>query len=415
MMLPPDQHGLDRLCAKSAQGVRVRFADGSTRLDGSSGLWNALLGYGNEAIAEAIGRCARDASYLTCWGYENVYARAAAESLLDLSARRFERVFFSTSGGACVDAALKMTRQYHDLTGNRAKRLVLALENGYHGLTYGAFSLTDANLGKRVYQVDGRSVGHVPANDSAALERVLASIGASVAAVFVEPILGTGALPLTTEYIESLLAARARHGFLLVADEISTGLGRTATDFFDSLTWPQLPDMILTGKALTNGVLPASAMLVNARIAEAYGSDGVVFAHAETQAGSSLVGAAVQATVSELRRLDGLSLARNVAGRLDLHLNQLRDELPLIREVTGRGCMRALHLQTPAGTYLDTRGTLAAIEAIRNAGALLHPGPSAVQLLPAIIYSDDDLSQLFERIAAGLRTFSSQPLATTEV
>ena len=60
MMLVPEQQGQDRLCAVSAQGVRVTFADGSTRLDGASGLWNVLLGYGNPSIAEAVGRCARD-------------------------------------------------------------------------------------------------------------------------------------------------------------------------------------------------------------------------------------------------------------------------------------------------------------------------------------------------------------------
>ncbi len=413
MMLPPEQQGQNRLCAVSAHGVRVIFADGSTRLDGSSGLWNVLLGYGNVAIAEAIGRCALNASYLTAWGHENTYARAAAESLVELSGGRFERVFFSTSGGACVDAALKMVRQYQDLTGAGSKRLVLALEDGYHGLTYGAFSLTDAELGKKVYQVDGRTVGHIPANDVQALEKVLDRVGADVAAVFVEPVLGTGAVPLTAGFIGTLLAARARYDFLLVADEISTGLGRTATDMFDSLSWPQTPDLVLTGKALTNGVLPASAILVNARVAEAFGRDGVVFAHAETQAGSSVVSAAVQATVSEIRRLDALGQARRVSARLDILLARLVDELPVVECVSGRGCMRALHLRTPEGGSYDGRATVAAIDAVREAGAMLHAGPSAVQLLPAVVYSDEDLDRLVERVADGLEVFTRRRLDST--
>jgi adenosylmethionine-8-amino-7-oxononanoate aminotransferase len=408
MMLAPELHGLDRLCAVSARGVSVTFADGSTRLDGSSGLWNVLLGYGNEAIAEAVARCAREASYLTSWGYENVYARAAAEALLELASPGFERVFFSTSGGACVDAALKLARHYHHIAGADTKRLVLALEDGYHGLTYGAFSLTDANLGKRIYQVDGRTVGHVPPNDSAAWEKVLDRIGADVAAVFVEPILGTGAVPLTASFVETLLAARERYGFLLVADEISTGMGRAATTVFDCMSWPALPDLVLAGKALTNGLLPASAILVNARVAEAFSREGVVFAHAETQAGSSVSAAAIEATIGEFRRLDALSLARRVAGRLDERLDKLAEAVPVVARVTGRGCMRAIHLRTPEGEALDARDTTSAIESIRRAGALLHPGPSAVQLLPAIVYSDADLDLLLDRVTHGLMEFGRE-------
>lgn len=75
-MLPPEHQGRDDLCAVSARGVRVRYADGRELLCGTSGLWNVNLGYGNPVIAGAVADALRDASYLSVYQYENAYARA---------------------------------------------------------------------------------------------------------------------------------------------------------------------------------------------------------------------------------------------------------------------------------------------------------------------------------------------------
>lgn len=206
LMLSTKDHGRDDMCTVSATGVRVRFADGRELLDGSSGLWNVNLGYGNPAIARAAADALLDASYLSAWGYENVYARRAAAALIDLAgADRYARVLFSSSGGAANDMAMKLCRHYHVLRGDAEHKAVLGLRNAYHGLTYGAFALTDAQLGHRMYGVDRRLVGHVSPNDPDELANALGKLSGRVAAVVVEPVLGTAALPLDDEYIAALL------------------------------------------------------------------------------------------------------------------------------------------------------------------------------------------------------------------
>lgn len=409
LMLAPSQWDREDLCAVSASGVRVRYADGSERLDGSSGLWNVNLGYGNEAIADATAAALRDASYLGVWGFSNVYAREAASALLELAGPgRYARVLFSSSGGAANDLTMKLVRHVHVLRGEPDRRAILGLRDGFHGLTYGAFALTDAQLGQRMYGVDRRLVGHVTANDADSLDHALERLDGRVAAVVVEPVLGTAAQPLSDEYIALLLRRRRETGFLLVVDEVSTGFGRLGHDVFESTRWAEPPDVLITAKGLTNGTLPASAVLVSAAIADTFRDGDAVLGHAETQAGTSVVCAAMLATMAELRRLDAVSRSAALARRLDDDLAELCAELPIVRGVSGRGCLRALLLGDGGGAPLGPAAVPDVVAALRRAGVLLHPGPSCVQLLPALTYSDEDVTLLLRGVTAGLQDAARQ-------
>lgn len=402
LMLPADHPADDALCAVSAHGVRVRFADGSERLCGTSGLWNCILGYGNQAITEAAARALREASYLSVWGYENSYARRAADALIDLAgAEQYSRVLFSTSGGSANDLVMKLARHYHALRGEERRKGIVGLEGGYHGLTYGAFALTTSRLGQRMYGVDRRMVAHVPPNHPRPLEELLAKNEGRIAAVVVEPVIGTAAVPLTDDYVDALLRLRKKHGFLLVADEVSTGFCRIGP-VFATHRWPAPPDVLITAKGLTNGTAAASAVIVSDRVANTFSEAGAVLAHAETQAGTPVVAASVLAMIGELERLDAPLLSQNLSKRLDEHLERLVEREPLVAGTTGAGCLRAVHLTDTGGEPLDQTRITDVVTSVRAAGALVHPGPGCVQLLPALIYGDADLAELMDRVTAGL-------------
>lgn len=402
LMLPSSEQGLDSMCAVSAHGVRVRFADGRECLAGTSGLWNANLGFGNVAIAEAASAALRDASYLSVWGYENSYARRTAAELVDVAgADRFARVLFATSGGSANDMAMKLVRHVQVLHGEPQRRGIVGLRNGYHGLTYGAFALTDAQLGHSMYGVDRRLVGHVPANDPDALSALLDRTRDRIAALVVEPVIGTAAVPLTDEYVAAVLDLRHEHGFLLVADEVTTGFGRIGTALFASSAWPEPPDILITAKGLTNGTMAAAALLVSHDVATAFIEGDAILGHAETQAGTPVVCAAISATISEMERLDAVAASARLGRRLDSLFTQLEDELDIVTATTGAGCLRAVRLGDADGP-LPQEEVPAAVAAVRDAGALVHPGPSCIQLLPALIYSDDDLDALLRCVTEGL-------------
>ncbi len=410
-MMPYSAQGRDDLCLESAYGTKLLFADGRELLCGTSGLWNVNLGYGNEAIAEATAKALRDASYLSAWGYENVYARHAAEALASLiGLGDGSRVMFSTSGGAANDMAMKIARHYHATREDDRRRLILGLRGGFHGMTFGAFALTDASLGQDLYGVDRRLVGHIPANDVDALERVVSKLGNRIAAIFVEPVIGNAAVPLEAYYVSELLRQKERVGFLLVADEVSTGFGRVGPTLFATHSWPAAPDMVITAKALTNGTQASAAVVVSGKVAVAFQNETVLLGHAETQAGTAVAAAAILATIAETQRLGSLESASRISAQLDEILARMPSEVPSVTGVSGIGCLRAILLSDENGAELSRQEIPLVIDAIRRAGATVHPGPGCVQLLPALVYEPSDLKELLARVAKGIAERASQRL-----
>ncbi|MBT2392592.1 aspartate aminotransferase family protein [Streptomyces sp. ISL-1] len=405
-LLGEAQQGTDELCAVSAQGVRVRYADGRELLCGSSGLWNTNIGYGNRTIADAGAEALRDASYLSVFRYENVYARRAAAALIDVcGARHYQRVLFSTSGGAANDLVMKVARHYHALRGQDRRKVVVGLRGSYHGLTFGGFALTGDNLGQQVYGVDQRLVRHVAPNEPAEIKALLARQGAQIAAVVVEPVLGSGAVPLTEEYIAELLRLRAEYGFLLVADEVATGFGRTGT-FFASQRWPGQPDLLVTSKGLTNGTMPAAAVVASHQVADAFTDAGAMLSHGETQAGTPVTCAAILATLQEMRRLNAVAQGRRLSARMDTELARLTAEEPRVSGTTGMGCFRSIRLTTADGSPLPQAHVPALVTAIREAGAIVHPGVQGIQLFPALTYTEAELTELLECVRAGIAAYT---------
>lgn len=162
--------------------------------------------------------------------------------------------------------------------------------------------------------------------------------GHRIAAVIVEPVLGSGAEAVPGEFIAALQQHRQDHGFLLVADEVATGFGRVG-GWFASDEWQQQPDVIVTSKGLTNGTSACAALLIAQRVTQLFDTSESVFVHGETQAGTPPTCAAILGTIAEMTRLDHNTLSKQVAACL----NKLIEELQGTRGVgdsTGRGCMR---------------------------------------------------------------------------
>lgn len=404
-LLPPSAHGRDDLCLVSAQGRRVTLLDGREVWCGTSGLWNVNLGYGNEAIAAAVDATMRRASYLGVFRYENPYVREAADRLVRFAgADDYERVLFSTSGGAANDLVMKLARQFHALGGEPGRKLVVGLRSGYHGLTFGSSALTHDDLGQQVHGVDRSLVRHVEVNDIDHVARLFDRQGSKIAAVIVEPLQGTGAVVLTPDYLAALGELCDRHGTLLVADEVATGFGRLGHGFA-SQSWHRRPDILVTSKALTNGTMAAAAVLASHRVSERFRVSDALVGHAETQAGTAVTASAVTATLDEFERLDAVAAGRVVAEHLDRELAVLarRDD---VASVTGAGCFRAVRLVDTHGRQPDPARVSDLLAAIRAHGAIVHPGPGGFQLVPALTYTTDELDQLLGSVRAGLDDFA---------
>lgn len=400
-MSPADLASAADRVAVSARGHRVRFADGSERLCATSGLWNVPLGYGHPGIAEAVAVALHEASYLTLFRGVHRPAQDAAAALLDLAGPdRYRRVIFSTSGGAANDVVMKLARQFQIERGEPARTLIVGLRGSYHGTMYGSHALSGDALGQAAYALDRRAVRHVDATNPGELTALLRREGARVAAVVIEPVLGTGAHPVSEAFVEATLEARDEHGFLIVADEVATGFGRTGP-LFASGEWSRSPDLLVLSKALTNGALGAAAVLVCPRVVSAFTDRSATFVHGETQAGTPAVSAAILAVAAEFRRPEVRAAAKRTAtGTRELADALVRDGLAV--EVRGRGAFLAVALADAGGARLSLERIPDAVAAVAAAGAIVHPGVDGIQLIPGYGYGDAAFAELDAAIRAGL-------------
>lgn len=393
--------------AESASGVQVTGADGRRYLCADSGLWNTPLGYGNPVVAGAVAEALAVASYLPVFRSSHVLAERAAHALLERAGGRYGRVLFSTSGGAANDTVMKLSRHYWRLRGDQDRRVVIGLEGSYHGLTHGSHALSGDALLHDVYALDRRAVRHVPFDDGGErLAALLEREGHRIAALVLEPVLGSGCRVVPSAFLERVQELRERHGFLLVADEVATGFHRTGP-LFASDAWSPAPDALVLSKALTNGTCAAAAVLVRSAVVSAFDEAGALFVHGETQAGTPPTCAAILATLAEFDRLEIPRAAARLAERLERLLSDLAGA-PGVVGSSGAGCFRALHLRRRDGSELDGASVAQLVAAVREAGALVHPGPSALQLVPALVFEEEHLRDL-ER---ALRVALDSPIAT---
>lgn len=320
---------------------------------------------------------------------------------------KYSRAVFSTAGGAANDLVMKLVRQYWGLKGQPARRVVVGLNGSYHGTMFGSHALSGDGLSQPIYGVDQRSIRHVPHDDGGArFAELLAREGQRIAAIVVEPVLGSGAYQLSAEFLSRLMRLREEHGFLLVADEVATGFYRTGPKFASDL-WAAAPDLLVTSKALTNGTNAAAAVLVSELVSAAFTESGATFVHGETQAGSPQACAAIVATLRELDRLNIAHRAAWLSDRLDELLSELQT-IPSVSGSTGAGCFRGVHLREADGAPLAPDAVSKVVRAIAASGVIVQPGPSCAQIIPALTFSEDDIAELRRALIYNLQALSNE-------
>lgn len=258
----------------------------------------------------------------------------------------YDNVFFGCTGSDGVEAGLKLARA---LT---RRRRVIGLEGGYHGCTYGSLSLMQRGYLRDPFGPHLEGAESIPFNDVDALHRAM---GDDVAAVLVEPIQGEGGVRgLSGEFIEALCDLTRRHGALLIADEVQTGLGRTGLGMVATANWPRRPDIVVLAKHLGGGLMPMSAMLTRRDFfMRAYGQD---FASGESHNATFSTNAlAMVAGIATLELLTDEMIARvaRVGEKFKRDLGAALGGSELFEEVRGQGLMMGVKLREIAHPWLS--------------------------------------------------------------
>jgi ornithine--oxo-acid transaminase len=255
-----------------------------------------------------------------------------------------DKVFFANSGAEVVEASIKFA---HAATG---RRQLVYCAHAFHGLSYGALSLNgDAIFRKGLGPLLPDCV-EIPFNDLDALERALAP--GQAAAFIVEPIQGKGVNMPDDGYLEGALALCRRHGTLMIADEIQTGIGRTGR-FLAVQHWGIEPDMVLLAKSLSGGHVPIGAVLTRKSIYDKLFSriDRAVI-HGSTFAKNDLAMAAGIATLDAIESEGLIENAQRIGARLLGAFTAMGERYELIKDVRGKGLMIGIEFGPPRSLKL---------------------------------------------------------------
>ena len=359
------------LAITHGEGVWLVSDDGTRYLDMIAGIGVNALGYGDKRLVDAISTQAAKLIHAS-----NLFMMQPqfelAEKLLALSG--LSKVFFANSGTEAIEASIKIARKWAGQFGNPDKKEVLSLSNCFHGRTYGAMSLT----AKPKY-VDGfdpllAGTGMINFNDISDLE---AKVSDNTAAVFVEVVQGEGGIHrISQPFIDRLKELRQQYNFLIVADDIQAGCGRTGT-FFSYTQVNADPDLVCLAKPLGGG-LPLSAVIGSEKVADVlnYGNHGTTFG------GNPVACAAGITMINAIHEDNLLENAETIGKYINDGIQKLAAKHPQILDIRQYGLM--------IGVTVDKEAKYYAGKALQKHVLVNATSVNVIRLLPPLTISREE-------------------------
>ncbi len=379
------------------RGCYVFDADSKKYLDFLGGIAVNALGHAHPRIAKVIRREAGRAIHFSNL-YHNAYQGPLAKKLVEWSG--LDRVFFCNSGTEAIDGAMKLARlcarKPADGAGKvSSKHRFLALENSFHGRTFGAISVTATEKYRLPFAPVVPGVEFVRFNDVADLE---CKCDDSVCGILIETVQGEGGIyPVSEKFWNRARELATQHGALLIADEIQCGLGRTGRHFAYQ-RFASKPDIAVIAKPLAAG-LPLGAILANNAVA-AYVSSGL---HGTTFGGGPLVCAVALEFLKIIESERLLANVRNRGEELRAGLQSLAGKFDFIREIRAEGLM--------IGIQLSIEGAALVAEAVKQGLLINCTHEYIIRLLPPFIVTSAQVREFLKKFEAVLAVVSANPIS----
>ncbi|HHS82865.1 MAG TPA: aspartate aminotransferase family protein [Devosia sp.] len=401
----------------SASGMYYTTADGRQVLDATAGLWCVNAGHCRPRITEAIQQQAAELDYAPAFQIGHPKAFELANQLSAIAPEGLDHVFFTNSGSESVETALKIALAYHRVSGQGSRFRLIGRERAYHGVNFGGISVGGIVPNRKMFGTLLTGVDHLPHTHlpeknaftrgepehgvelADELERIVALHDAStIAAVIVEPVAGsTGVLIPPKGYLQRLRDLCTKHGILLIFDEVITGYGRMGTPFaadFYGIT----PDIMVTAKGLTNGVIPMGAVFVRNEIHDAFmtGPEHLIeFMHGYTYSGNPMAAAAGLGTLATYKEEGLLPRGAELAPYWEEALHSLADARHVI-DIRNVGLIGAIELSPIEGE--PTKRAFTAFRKAFEKGLLIRTTGDIIALSPPLIVSKAEIDQIVSMI-----------------
>lgn len=385
-------HTYNRLPVTFARGAGAELwdTDGRVYLDALSGIAVCNLGHAHPAVTRALCEQAGQLVHTS-----NLYGIAAQQCLGDMLTKLagMERVFFSNSGAEANEAAIKLARLWGRQKSIKTPAIVV-MDNSFHGRTLATLSATGSRKVQAGFEPLVQGFIRVPYGDLDALQAV-AENRADVVAVLLEPVQGEGGINIPPgDYLAGVRALCDEQEWLMMLDEIQTGMGRTGKPFACQLSDIK-PDVMTVAKALGNGV-PIGACL-------ARGPAGELFApghHGSTFGGNPLACAAAIAVCKTLDDEKLWEAAGTLGHRIIHRFHRLIGDLEGVVKIRGRGLMIGIELDRPCAELVGL--------ALQNGLLINVTAECVIRLLPPLIFTEQQADHLVDTLSPLIRSFLSE-------
>ena len=354
---------------------------GERYLDALCGIAVCGLGHAHPAVSDAI--CAQSQRLLHT---SNLYQIELQDQLADAlcEVADMDRVFFGNSGAEANEAALKLARLYGHQQGIE-KPQVIVTEGSFHGRTLATLTATGNRKIQAGFEPLVPGFLRAPSNDLEAIRNIAAN-SPQVVAVLVEPITGEGGICLPADnYLSELRVLCDTHGWLLILDEIQTGMGRTGKWFAHQHTGIQ-PDVMTLAKGLGNGV-PIGACLARGKAAGVFQPGN----HGSTFGGNPLSASAALAVLKSIRDDDLVARAAMLGERFLEGFRQNLEERPDVVSIRGRGLMLGIELDRPCAELMQ--------QALERKLLINVTADRVVRLLPPLILSNEQADEIIATVS----------------
>ncbi|WP_447774200.1 aminotransferase family protein [Variovorax boronicumulans] len=424
--------------AASGDGAWIVDTEGKRYLDGSGGVFVAILGHSPAGVGEAIAAQAAKLNFAYSGDFTTGPQEQLARMLTAIAPKGIEKAWLTTSGSTANETAMKLSRQYHLLRGSPEKVRIISREHSYHGSTVGALSMT-GSLPRRMpfepyllnfpkisppycyrcqFRADESNCVLQCANE---LEIAIKTVGAQyVSAFIVEPVAGAplGGLTSSPAYMRRIREICDRYDVLLIVDEVVSGLGRTGS-WFGIEESGVTPDLITLAKGLGGGYLPIGAVLAHERVHKAFEEANASVVHSESFTGHVLLGTAGVAVLEFIEKNDLLEHVAKLSQYLEASSARLAD-CSLVGDIRGRGLVRGVELVADKKTKRPFDRQERVSERVAKAaaahGVLLLTGNGAadgvngdtVVMAPPYVATETDIDLMVSALEEALNEVAAQ-------
>lgn len=405
---PLTQHKLhpEAIAITKAKGCVLVDEDGKGYIDAIASWYTCMYGHCNSYITDKVAKQMQQLDQIVFSGFTHEPAIKLSEELVKILPENQNKIFFSDNGSTSVEIGIKMALQYHFNKGEK-RHVLLAFEDGFHGDTFGAMSVSGLSVYNGPFQDFFIDVKRIPVpngkNDLEILSKLEDAVSNNAIAGFVyEPLVqGAAAMKMhKAQGLESILKFCKSHNIITIADEVMTGFGKTGK-YFASLHLNTKPDVMCLSKALTGGLLPMAITSCTQDIYEAFYSDdmGKGLFHAHTYSANPLSCTAALASITLLQTQeiqDNIERIIKSHEEFGAHI-KTHTKVKSIRQT---GVIFALDINVEMSRYGDLRDKL--LNFFMDNGVFLRPLGNTIYIQAPYVITTNQLQTIYRVIEQAL-------------